>query len=197
MDRTLVPAIVRVRASRKGLFAAQASFGRSPSGAALRAQRLQDGVGLRLQGGPGGRSRRGDQGLRVGAGVFRGEAHSRGPHSLRPLRCLNLADQRLPGASVGATLASGIRLAGCSHTVRGLPQGMVERGSQMGLWQAPDHRRGDPSTEGFLLSGAPPGEDVGRAFGSPGGQGRRLHLRPTDQRFPGSTETSAGRPLLL
>jgi len=31
MDTTLVPAIVRVRASRKGLFAGQASFGRSAS----------------------------------------------------------------------------------------------------------------------------------------------------------------------
>jgi len=31
MDTTLVPAIVRVRASRKGLFAGQATFGRSAS----------------------------------------------------------------------------------------------------------------------------------------------------------------------
>jgi hypothetical protein len=31
MDTTLIPAIVRVRASRKGLFAGQASFGRSAS----------------------------------------------------------------------------------------------------------------------------------------------------------------------
>jgi hypothetical protein len=45
MDTTLIPAIVRVRASRKGLFLGQASFGQ---------QRLQDRVGLRLQGGAGG-----------------------------------------------------------------------------------------------------------------------------------------------
>jgi hypothetical protein len=31
LDTTLVPAVVRVRASRKGLYAAQASFGRSAS----------------------------------------------------------------------------------------------------------------------------------------------------------------------
>jgi hypothetical protein len=31
LDTTLIPAIVRVRASRKGLFAGQASFGRSAS----------------------------------------------------------------------------------------------------------------------------------------------------------------------
>ena len=31
MDTTLIPAMVRVRASRKGLFAGQASFGRSAS----------------------------------------------------------------------------------------------------------------------------------------------------------------------
>jgi hypothetical protein len=54
----------------------------------LRAQRVEDGVGLRVQGGPGGGSRRGDHGLRVGGGVLRRAAHSRGPHSLRPLRCL-------------------------------------------------------------------------------------------------------------
>ena len=31
MDTTLIPAIVRVRASRKGLFCGQATFGRSAS----------------------------------------------------------------------------------------------------------------------------------------------------------------------
>src|SRR5215208_788837 len=159
----------------------------------LRAQRVEDGVGLRLQGGPGGGSRRGDHGLRSGGGVLRRAAHSRGPHSLRPLRCLS-GRQGLHGYRVGATLAGAIRGAGCGHTVRELPQGMVEIGSQMGLRQTPDHRRSDPPTEGFLLSGGPPGEDVGRAAGSPGGQGRGLHLRPADQRFPGPTETSAGRP---
>ena len=63
--------------------------------------------------------------------------------------------------------------------------------------QTPDHRRGDLPTQGFLRVGGPPGENVGRAAGSLGGQARGLHLRPTAQRYPGPTETSAGRPLAI
>jgi hypothetical protein len=44
--------------------------------------------------------------------------------------------------------------------------------------QAPDQRRRDLPTEGLLLCGAPPGEDVGRAAGAPEGQGRSVYLRP-------------------
>jgi len=63
MDTTLVPAMVRVRASRKGLFLGQASFGE---------ERLQeDRVGLRVQGGFGGGPRRRGEGLRVGRGGLR------------------------------------------------------------------------------------------------------------------------------
>jgi hypothetical protein len=47
LDTTPIPAIVRVRACRKGLFAGQASFGRNVSK-----------MDLRLQGGTGGRSGR-------------------------------------------------------------------------------------------------------------------------------------------
>ena len=49
--------------------------------------------------------------------------------------------------------------------------------------QAPDHRRGYLPTEGLLLCGAPPGEDVGRAADVPDGQGRSVYLRPASQRF--------------
>src|SRR5215210_9164881 len=73
----------------------------------LRAQCVEDGVGLRVQGGPGSGSRRGDHSLRSGGGGLRREAHSRGSHSLRPLRCLP-GRQGLHGGRVGATLAGGI-----------------------------------------------------------------------------------------
>src|ERR671913_1083157 len=55
MDTTLVPAVVRVRACRKGLFCGQATFGK---------ERLQDRVGLRLQGGFDGRPQRRDHRFR-------------------------------------------------------------------------------------------------------------------------------------
>jgi hypothetical protein len=46
LDTTLIPAVVRVRACRRGLFAGQATFGRSAS----KKERLEDRVGLRLPG---------------------------------------------------------------------------------------------------------------------------------------------------
>src|SRR5215208_3571377 len=51
-------------------------------------ERLQDRVGLRLQGGLGGGPRRGDHCFRSGTCGLRREAYSRRPPSLRPLRCL-------------------------------------------------------------------------------------------------------------
>ena len=57
LDTTLIPAIVRVRASRKGLFAGQATFAASP--------RLN---GSTLQGSALGHSRRGNCCLRAGRG---------------------------------------------------------------------------------------------------------------------------------
>src|SRR5215212_182304 len=65
VDTTLVPAMVRVRASRKGLFCGQASFGGSG---------LQDRVGLRLQGGSGGRPRGRGKCLRAGTCGLRRES---------------------------------------------------------------------------------------------------------------------------
>ena len=66
MDTTLVPAIVRVRASRKGLFCRAGH---------LRQERLQDRVGLRLQGGAGGRPGRRNHAL----SVWLGRPPTRGP----------------------------------------------------------------------------------------------------------------------
>src|SRR5215207_3375480 len=80
---------------------------------------------------------------------------------------------------------------------RKLSSSLVEGRSALGLWQAPDHRRSDLPTQGLLLSGAPPGEDSSRAAGSLSGQGRGLHLRSTNQRFPWSPDAPPGRPLDL
>ena len=54
----------------------------------LREERLQDGVGLRLQGGFGGRPGRRNHSFRSGPRVLRREAHRGGPRGLRPLRSL-------------------------------------------------------------------------------------------------------------
>jgi hypothetical protein len=54
----------------------------------LRAQRLQDRVGLRLQGGAGGRPRGRDQRFRAGRCGLRREAYRGRPHSFRAPRIL-------------------------------------------------------------------------------------------------------------
>jgi hypothetical protein len=153
MDTTLIPAIVRVRASRRGLFCGQATFGRSAS-----KTEWVYGFKVALVVDPGG----------VITAFGLAEASS----DERPIAEALIASDRhdaypwptqgLHGGRVGATLAGGIRVAGCGHTVRGLPQGMVEGRPPLGLRQTPDHRRGDLPTQGFLLSGGPPGENVGR-----------------------------------
>ncbi len=63
----------------------------------LRAQRVEDRVGLRLQGGAGGRPRGRDHRLRPGFGGFGREAHRRGPRSLRPAPRLPAGRQGLHG----------------------------------------------------------------------------------------------------
>src|SRR5215208_4300711 len=172
-----------------------------PQGAVLRAghlrqERLQDRMGLRLQGGPGGRSWGRHHRLRAGRGLLRREAHSRRPCGRRPSRSIS-GRQRVYGGGVGAALAGGVRGAGGRHPVRQLPAGVAEGRSSLGGRQAPDHRRGGLPTEGLLLCGAPPGEDVGRAAGAPDGQGRSVYLRPASERFARPASSSPGGPVDL
>src|SRR5215203_2654736 len=157
----------------------------------LRAQRLQDRVGLRLQGGTGGGPRGHHYSLRVGPGGLRREAYRGGPRGLRALRSLP-GRQRLHGARVGAALDGRVRGAGGGDAQERLPQGMVEGRSALGLRQAPDHRRGHRPAQGLLRFGAPPGQDVGRAVDALGRQGRGIHLRSTDQRLPQPTVAPPG-----
>jgi hypothetical protein len=97
----------------------------------LREERFQDRVGLRLQGGSGGRPRGGGKRLRAGASVLGRKAHRGRPHSLRLLRCLP-GRQRLHGGRVGAALDGRLRGAGGGHPEKRLPPVMVEGGSALG-----------------------------------------------------------------
>src|SRR5215212_2334138 len=108
-----------------------------------------------------------------------------------------LGRQGLHRGRVGATVDGGLRRACCGRPKKQLPQGVVEGRSALGLRQTPDHRRGDRPTQGLLLSGAPPCQDIGWAADASGRQGRGLHLRTTDQRLPRPTAASSGGPVDL
>jgi len=97
----------------------------------VRQERLQDRVGLRLQGGAGGRSRRRDHRFRSGSGGLRREAHRGSPRGLRSLRGVP-GRQRLHGGGVGAALDGAIRSAGGGDAQERLPQGVAEGGSSVG-----------------------------------------------------------------
>jgi hypothetical protein len=188
MDTTLLPAIVRVRASEasKGLFCGQATFGRSAS-------KTEWVYGFKVA-------------LVVDtAGVITAFGLAEAASDERPIADALIASDRYDAylADKGFTGVEwerrwleeyGALVAATPYDDSRRAWSKTDRRWASFARQTPDHRRCDSPTQGFLLSGEPPGEDVGRAAGSPGGQGRGVHLRPTDQRFPGPTETSAGRP---
>jgi hypothetical protein len=76
----------------------------------LRTQRLQDRVGLRLEGGSGGRPRGRNHRFRSGTCGIGPEAHRGRPHSFRPPRSL-LGRQGLHGGRVGAALDGSLESA--------------------------------------------------------------------------------------
>jgi hypothetical protein len=116
----------------------------------LRAQRVQDRVGLRVQGGAGGGPRGRGKRLLPGPGLLRRETHRGRPRSRRPPRGIP-GRQGFHGHRVGATLAGGIWGARRGDPEERLSPGLVERGSQMGRRQAPDHRGGDlPALKDFF-----------------------------------------------
>src|SRR5215211_1017465 len=106
----------------------------------LREERLQDRVGLRLQGCFGGRPGGDNHHFRSGPCGLRREAHRGSSRSLRPLRSLP-GRQRLHRTRVGAALDGAIRGAGGGHPQERLPPSVAEGRSALGLWQASDHRR--------------------------------------------------------
>ena len=97
----------------------------------LREERLQDRVGLRVQGGAGGGSRGRGKRFRPRPRVLRRAPHRGGAHSRRPSRSLP-GRQGLHGDRVGETLVGALRGSGGCHPEGQLPQGMVEGRSAMG-----------------------------------------------------------------
>jgi hypothetical protein len=181
--------MVRVRASRKGLFAGQATFGRSAS----RTEWVY-GFKVALVVDPRG-------GV---SAFFLAPASS----DERPIGDALVASDRHEAylADKGFTSIEWERrwLEEYGALVAATPYEDSRRAWSKGdrRWasfarQAPDHRGGDLPAQGLLLSGAPPGEDVGRPAGSPGGQGRGLHLCTADQRLPRPTAATSGRSARL
>ncbi|CAA9441581.1 MAG: hypothetical protein AVDCRST_MAG28-451, partial [uncultured Rubrobacteraceae bacterium] len=162
----------------------------------LREERVEDRVGLWVQGGVGrGPARRGDR-LRTCPGGLGRKTHRGRSRGLRPPRSVP-GGQGLRGGRVGAALAEGVRSTGGGHPEEQRPPGLAEGGSPLGVGQAPDHRRGDRPAQGLLRSGASLCEDPRRAAGALGGQGRGVHLRSTDQRLPRQTAASPSGPVGL
>ena len=145
MDTTLVPAIVRVRASRKGLFCGQASFGRSAS----KSEWIY-GFKVALVVDP--------------EGVITAFGLAAAASDERPIGDALIASDRHQAylADKGFTGVEWERRCGWSNTGRllrppqtkRLPQGVVEGRSALGIWKAADHRGGDRPTQGLLLTGA-------------------------------------------
>src|SRR5215218_1572608 len=189
MDTTLLPAIVRVRASRKGLFCGQATFGRSAS-----KTEWVYGFKVALVVDPGG--------------VITAFGLATASSDERPIADALVASDR-HGAYLADKGFTGVQWERRWLEIYGALVAATPYNDSRRAWpkadrrwasfarQTPDHRRGDLPTEGLLLPGEPPGEDPSGAADSPGGQDRGLHLRPTAQRFPGSTDTSTGRPLAV
>src|SRR5829696_6980246 len=189
MDTTLIPAIVRVRASRKGLFCGQATFGRSAS-----KTEWVYGFKVALVVDPGGvitafglAAASSDE-RPIAEALVAGDRHE-----------AYLADKGFTGVEwerrwleeYGALVAA----TPYDDSRRAWPK--ADRRWVSFARQAPDHRRGDLPTEGLLLCGAPSGEDVGRAAGTPDGQGRSVYLRPASQRFARPASSSLGGPVDL
>jgi hypothetical protein len=184
LDTTLIPAIVRVRASRQGLFCGQATFGRSAS-----KTEWVYGFKVALSVSP--------QGVICAFGLAEASSDERpiGEYLInRGLsRCLP-GRQGLYGRSVGATLVGSLWSVGSGHSQRQLQEGVGENGPSLGVWKAADHRRGHRPTQGHLRPGAPQGQDASRSFGPLGSQDGGLHLRAAAQRPARTTAAPPGRP---
>jgi hypothetical protein len=188
MDTTLIPAIVRVRASRKEFFCGQATFGRSASktewiyGFKVALVVDNDGVVTVF-----GLAQASSDERPIGEALLARDRHE-----------VYLADKGFTGVEWERRWLEeyGASYSG-RHLLRQLPAGMAEDRSPVGFWQAADHRRGDRAAQGFLLPGAPPGQDVERSADTSGGQDGGLHLRSTYKRHPRSASASPGGPVGL
>jgi len=152
LDTTLIPAIVRVRASRKGLFCGQASFGRSASKTEW-VYGFKVGLTVSLQGviTAFGVAEVVSEERPIADWLIRQDRHE-----------LYLADKGF--ACVGWERHWAYEQG---SLVVATPKDNSKRAwsrSPLGGRQTPDHRGGHRSAQGHLRSGAPPGQDVGRGF---------------------------------
>ena len=187
LDTTLIPAIVRVRASRKGLFAGQATFGRSAS-----KTEWVYGFKVALSVSPEsvicafGLAEAASDERPIGEYLIIEDSHET---YLADKGFTGVQWERrwldLYGALVAATPKDNSKRA------------WDENGPSLGVGKATDHRRGHRSTQGPLRPGAPQGQDAGWPFGPLGGQDGCLHLRAAAQRAARATAAPPGRPFGL
>jgi hypothetical protein len=173
LDTTLVPAIVRVRASRRGLFCGQASFGRSASktewvyGSKVALVVDPDGVITAFGLAPAASDERPTGEALVAEDLHEAYLADKGfTGGDRERHCLERY-----GTVVAATPKNDSRRAWSK----------ADRRWASFARQAPDHRGGDLPAEELLRPGAPPGQDPRRAADTSGGKGRGLNLRSTHQ----------------
>jgi hypothetical protein len=187
MDTTLIPAIVRVRASRKGLlFCGQATFGRSTS-----KTEWVYGFKVALVVDPGG--------------VITAFGLAAASSDERPI-----ADALVASDPHEAYLAdkgfTGVEWERRWLDLYGALVAATPYEDSRRAWPKADCRWASGKRqiiEGVIcqlkdfLCGAPSGEDVGRAAGTPDGQGRSVYLRPASQRFARPATLSPGGPVDL
>ena len=191
MDTTLIPAIVRVRASEasKGLFCGQASFGRSASKTewvyGFKVALVVDPEGVITAFGLAVAS---SDERPIGEALISSDLHD-----------AYLADKGFTGVEWERRWLQeyGALVAATPYDDSRRAWSKVDRRWASFARQAPDHRGGPRPAQGLLLSGAPPGQDVGRSAYASGRQGRGLHVRPTDKRLPRPTAAPPGGPVGL
>ena len=187
LGTTLIPAIVRVRASRKGLFAGQATFGRSASktewvyGFKVALSVSPEGVICAF-----GLAEAASDDRPIGEFLISEDFHEA---YLADKGFTGVQWERrwldLYGALVAATPKDNSKRAWAK----------TDRRWASGKRQI--NRRGHRSTQGHLRPGAPQGEDAGWSFGPLGGQDGGLHLRAAAQRPARATAAPPGRPFGL
>jgi hypothetical protein len=183
LDTTLIPAIVRVRASRKGLFCGQATFGRSVSktewvyGFKVALSVSPEGVICAF-----GLAEAASDDRPIGDFLIIEDSHDA---YLADKGFTGVEWERrwldLYGALVAATPKDNSKRAWAKTEL------------SLGVGKAADHRRGHRPTQGHLRLGAPQGQDARWSFGPLGSQDRSLHLWTVDQRPDREAATSPGR----
>jgi len=146
LDTTLVPAVVSVRACRKGLFARQAAFGRCVS-------KTEWVYGFKVA-------------LSVSSsGVVTAFGLAEADSDERPIGEFLvssdgydafLAEEGFLLGGTGETLVGALRSAGCRHSAGECPPGLAAEGPTVGRWKEATHRGRHRSSEGSVRSGAPP-----------------------------------------